>query len=104
MNPPVGATLCSISPWGGRGFRCWSNLEPPHSCPYPRGLKPPQQTDSHPPPNLGHFNRGGVFFFVVSLIIGDVWAFPTHLSRFGATCLSCATPYSLPVHLPLSYL
>lgn len=56
---PVGVTLCSINPRGGGGVRCWSKLDPPHSCPYPQIAL--GQRDK---PSTGAISMGVEFFFI----------------------------------------
>lgn len=56
MKPQVGVTLCSINPLGGG--RCWSELDPPHSCPYPQIAL--GQRDK---PSTGAISMGVEFFF-----------------------------------------
>lgn len=58
---PGGATLCSINPLGG-GVRCWSNLDPPHSCPCPRGIPQGRGTDLSP--LTGAISVGWRVFFI----------------------------------------
>lgn len=84
---PVGVTLCSINPPGG-GVRCWSKLDPPHSCPYPQ--IPLGQRDK---PSTGAISMGVEFFFIHLLCTdnGDDQALPLPVpflsSRHPHPCL-----------------
>ena len=61
MKPQEGQRCVALTPLGG--VRCWSNLDPPHSCPCPRGIPQGRGTDL-PPPLLGPFQWGGRVFFI----------------------------------------
>lgn len=69
MNPPVGATLCSINPWGwGAAGLIW-NL-PTHS--HTPGVFGPHSRQTHTP-HWGHFNGGRVFLSLFFFFLTDNW-------------------------------
>ena len=74
------------------GVRCWSNLDPPHLRPCPRGIP---RTEGQTSPLLGPFQWGWSYFFIHLFFTdnGDVWALPP-------TCQSCPGPAPLLRNTP----